>query len=106
MQAGRMRYKIQIFSPALVTNDYGEEIIEWTLTNTVHAERVKQSGRRSFEVGEAFSDYTTEFNIRYAHTVEENWRVQQLGGYLYTVVSIIPNIDKGYKTLVCERVNE
>ena len=38
--------------------------------------------------------------------MEENWRVQQVGGYLYTVVAIIPNLDRGYLTLQCDRVNE
>ena len=73
---------------------------------TVWAERAKQTGRRNEEVGEHFPDYRAEFNIRDAHPVGDNWRVQQLGGYLYTVTNIIPNIDRGMKTLVCERVNE
>ena len=57
-------------------------------------------------MSEHFPDYRAEFNIRDAHRVKENWRVQQLGGYLYSVTNIIPNLDKGMKTLVCERVNE
>lgn len=75
-------------------------------TRVVRAERVRSSGSRSEEVGEHFADYAAEFNIRDAHPVEEDWRVKQLGGYLYKVVAIIPNIDRGYKTLVCDRVNE
>lgn len=101
-----MRYKLKLLQPVTTTNDYGAEAITWKETNTVHAERVKQSGNRSEEVGEHFPDYQAEFNIRDAHEVEENWRVQQLGGYLYTVTAIIPNIDRGYNTLVCVRVNE
>ena len=53
-----------------------------------------------------FTDYRVSYNIRSAHPVKENWRVQELGGYLYTVVAIEPNKDKGFKTLICERVNE
>lgn len=101
-----MRHMLQILQPQTETNKYGEETTEWTLLRTVHAERVKLSGNRSVEVGERFPDYTVQYNIRDAHPVEENWRVQQLGGYLYDVVAIEPNLDKGYKTLICERVNE
>lgn len=106
MIAGRMKYKLTLMQPTVEINDFGEEKPTYTETVTVHAERVKHNGNRSEEVGEHFPDYRVEFNVRRAHTVAENWRVQQLGGYLYTVVAIIPNIDRGYKTLVCERVNE
>lgn len=106
MIAGRMKYKLTLLEPVKATNDYGEETTTYTETRTVHAERVKQSGNRSEEVGEHFPDYRVEFSIRDAHPVQENWRVQQLGGYLYTVTNIVPNLDKGFKTLICDRVNE
>lgn len=106
MQAGRMKYKITLLRPIRETNKFGEEKNAYEETATVHAERVRTTGHRSEEVGEHFPDYSVEFNIRDAHTVEENWRVQQLGGYLYTVTNIVPNLDRGYKTLVCARVNE
>lgn len=106
MIAGRMKYRLTLLEPKTVTNDFGEEATTYTETRTVHAERVKLSGSRSEEVGEHFPDYRTEFNIRDVHPVAENWRVQQLGGYLYTVTNIVPNLDKGYKTLICVRVNE
>lgn len=106
MIAGRMKYKLQLLQPVSDTNNFGAETVKWTLVRTVNAERVKQSGNRSEEVGEHFPDYQAEFNIRDAHPVQENWRVKQLGGDLYTVTNIIPNLDKGYNTLVCVRVNE
>lgn len=106
MRAGEMKYRLTLLQPMATTNEYGEEATTYTATRTVWAQRVKQSGNRSEEVGEHFPDYHAEFNVRDAHLVEENWRVQQLGGYLYTVISIIPNLDRGMNTLVCERVNE
>lgn len=106
MMAGRMKYKLVLLQPSETVNDFGETKISYTETRTVHAERLKHSGSRSEEADEHFPDYRTEFNIRDAHPVSENWRVRQLGGYLYTVTNIIPNIDRGLKTLVCNRVNE
>lgn len=106
MQAGRMKYKLQLLRPVSAPNAYGEEEPSWELTRTVNAERVKQSGHRSEEVGEHFPDYAAEFNIRDAHPVGENWRVRQLGGDLYTVTNILPNLDRGFNTLICDRVNE
>ena len=106
MRAGELKYRLTLLEPVTVTNKFGEETPTYEATRTVHAERVKHSGRRSEEVGEHFADYSVEFNIRDAHPVAEGGRVQQLGGDLYNVVSIQPNIDRGMLTLSCERVNE
>lgn len=106
MQAGRLKYRVELLQPQRTTDRMGAECTEYVPQRTVHAERVKASGQRSEEVGEHFPDYHVEYNIRDVHPVEENWRVRQIGGYLYTVVSIIPNLDRGYKTLICDRVNE
>jgi head-tail adaptor len=106
MQAGRMKYKLILLKPVVMANEFGESQTIYMESRTVYAERIKHTGNLSEEVGEHFPDYHAEFNIRDAHSVDENWRVQQLGGYLYTVTNIIPNIDRGYKTLICVRVNE
>lgn len=106
MKAGRLKYKLTLLEPQRTTDRMGAEKVTYEETRTVYAERVRATGNRSEEVGEHFPDYTVEFNIRDAHPIAENWRVRQLGGYLYTVVSIIPNLDRGYKTLLCDRVNE
>ena len=79
---------------------------EYVPTRVVRAERVRATGRRSEEVGDHFPAHTAEFTLRDAHPVQEHWRGQLLGGNLQTIVSIIPNRDKGYNTLLCDRVNE
>ena len=101
-----MKYKVTLLQPQTITTASGNEKTTYTATRTVWAERVKATGHRSEEVGEHFADYDAQYNIRDAHTVAEGWRAQQLGGNLYTVTAIVPNIDRGYKTLVCVRVNE
>lgn len=106
MQAGRMKYKLELLEPIEGSNAFGEETPKkFAKFRTVAAERVKMSGNCSDEVGEHFPDYRAEFNIRDAHPVKENWRVKQLGGYVYTVTNIIYNLDRGMQTLICERVN-
>lgn len=105
MQAGRMKYKLRLLKPVTVENRFGEKKQAFTAIRTVYAERLKAAGSRTVEAGELFADYRTEFNIRDVHPVDDNWRVEQLGGHLYTVTNIIPNCDRGMKTLICERVN-
>ena len=106
MRAGAMKYQLELLEPTTTTDRMGAERVEYKATRTVHAERVTTSGGRSEEVGEHFAAYQAQYNIRDAHPIAENWRVRQLGGYLYTVVAIVPNLDRGYNTLICERVNE
>ena len=106
MRAGAMKYKLTILEPTCTTDRMGAETTQYETRATVWAERIKQSGSNSNEVGEHFAAYSAQYNIRGAHTIGEQWRVQELGGYLYTVVAIIPNKDRGMQTLICERVNE
>ena len=62
MIAGRMRHKLVLLEPQRVVDRMGAEDTVYTETRTVHAERVKFSGRRSEEVGEHFPEYRAEFN--------------------------------------------
>lgn len=106
MRAGAMKYRIALLEPIRETDKYGSEKIVYEQTVIAHAERVSAQGYKSVEIGERFADCRIQFNIRDVHTVQENWRCRQLGGELYTIVAIVPNLDRGYKTLICERVNE
>lgn len=106
MRAGGMRYIIEIQRPVYSTSDTGAESVEYVPTTTVHAERITASGARKEEIGEHFADSRVQFNVRSVFEIDENWRIRQVDGHLYTVVAIIPNIARQFNTLICERVNE
>lgn len=101
-----MKYRLQVFQPRVTENIYGEEENTFEEFRTIYAQRVKISNALRNEVGEHFSDYSIAFNIRDSHPIKEGWRVKQIGGYLYHVVGITPNLGRGMVTLHCERVNE
>lgn len=101
-----MRSRLRILKPEKVKSGSGGEKLVWTEIKVVYAQRVKASGSNSLELGEHFPDYRPEFNIRDAHEIEENWRVEEVGGKEYIVSNIIPNREKGYLTLKCDRVNK
>ena len=106
MIAGRMKYMLKVYQPSNSVGSFGETTSVWTQVATIHAERVKISGRRAVIDNEIFADYAVEYNIRSAHAVKENWRVEEVGGYMYTVKNVIPNKYVGMLTLVCDRINE
>ena len=101
-----MKYTLSLLRPVTTTNDFGERVTSYEAAGSCRAELVKHTGKRSEEVSEHFPDYSAEFNIARPVVVEENWRAQHMGGHLYTVTNIIPNLEKNMKTLRCERVNE
>ena len=101
-----MKYKLRLMKPVTSTGKLGGEKLSYDHVATIWAERVKISPRYVRELGEFFSDYTVEYNIRDAHRVDEGWQVEEVGGHRYKVVNIIPNRDRGMKTLRVERINE
>ena len=92
--------------PVKGISGFGSEKSEYECCGVINAERAKLTGQQSMEVGEEFADYRADFNIRDAQKVKSGWRVLQLGGNLYEVANVIPNIDRGMLTLQCVRVNE
>ncbi|MDE6801754.1 MAG: head-tail adaptor protein [Muribaculaceae bacterium] len=101
-----MKSRLTIIEPVVVVDDFHAEKTVWTKRKTIRAERVKESAYRRHEVSEMFPEHRTEFNIRDAHRVGENWRVEEVGGLEYTVTAILANRDRGMKTLICERLNK
>lgn len=106
MKAGRMRDRIELMKPVASVNQYGESVTTYEKTVSAHAERVSHRGARSDEVGEHFPDHALTFNIRDGHEVGENWRIKHVGGFVYDVTNIEPNLKRGYLTLTCVRINE
>ncbi len=101
-----MRYKLRLLKPVKVTDGLGSQKPKYVEQAVVHAERVQMRDTPRDEVGEHFSGYTTEWRIRDAHEVDEDWQVEQLGGHLYIVVGVIPNRERGMLTLRCRRLNQ
>lgn len=97
---------LQILKPTYTTTMSGAEDVDYVETQIVHGERVSVSTSRKDEVGEHFPDVSVQFNIRSVFHIEENWRVKQIDGYLYTVVGVIPHKLKQFNTIILERVNE
>lgn len=105
MIAGRLTYRLRLVEPVVTVDSFKAERTTWQPRGVIRAERVSARGYRHEEAAEHFSDSRAEFNIRSVHAVRENWRVEEVGGYTYTVTAVIDNRRRGMKTLVCERLN-
>lgn len=78
--------------------------VEWLHRGEIRAERLKMDGSRGVNAGEILSEYAVRWNIRAAHNLKEGWRVEY-DGTPYEIRAIIPNKQKGMKTLITESVN-
>lgn len=105
-----MKYRLRLLEPRPVADSrskFGSPQRDFTDTGVVAwAERVKLTGRSDMTASDLFAAYDAEYNVRDAHPVDSGWRVEELGGHLYNVVNVIPNRERGYKTLKCKRVNQ
>lgn len=101
-----MRHRLRLLKPERREDGQGADLTEYVETAVARAELVQIRGSLKEEAGERFPDYTTEWRLRAGHEIGEHWRVEEPGGNLYTVVSVMPNKARGMLTLRCERVNE
>ena len=108
MRTGVMRDRLRVVSITAVTDSTGAESrSERTEYEHIPAERVRLTGQMSYQADERFPDYHAEWNIRMQIRLQEHWQVTDLStGYRYEVTNITPNRTRGYKTIVCERINE
>lgn len=106
MIAGKLDQRLIVIRKVERADAFGSLHPTWVASGTIWGERVSEVARRSDEAQEHFPDHTAAFNIRSAHRIDENTRVQHVGGNLYTVVGIVKNRRRGMQTLYCERVNE
>ena len=73
MRAGEMKYRLQLLKPTATTNDYGEEATTYEPIRTVWAERKKQSGNRSEEVGE-LAERAHRCSVEICHKIAQTAR--------------------------------
>lgn len=107
MIAGKLKYLIELQRPEHQTGAFGSISAkpDFVPTRRVRAGRVKLSGQSRMSAYERFSDFNAIYEIRDAHTVDNGWRVQEIGGHLYTVCAVEPNRERGMLILICKRVN-
>lgn len=102
-----MKHRVYLLKPVTVTNDFGEETpsYEETPSHAVYAELVRATAATRQSLDEHFAAHIRTFRVRDAHKVSEGWRLREVGGLLYTVTAVLPNVDRGFLELTCERVD-
>lgn len=105
MRAGLLKEKIDIITPNITTNDYGEQTTEWEHKYSTRARLIHTSGNRIEPNGEIFYSYTKTLEIRDYVPVDDFdrivWNEKQ-----YRILDIEPDEGQMKKILRVELVND
>ncbi len=106
MKAGRLSYfltpqKLEVLEDPVT----GETKRVWRDQPEIRAERVKFISKAVTRGGESFFDADAVFRIRWTHRIEDGWRVQERGGFLYDV-TVEPDRENDMRLLKCTKVND
>lgn len=105
MQAGRLKYVIEIYQPITQENDFGEDSVRWEKKISTRAAITYSSGSRTNDNDEVFYDYTIVFEVRKYHKISEFDRIY-FRDKKYRILSIEPSVEKQNQTIRTEIVNE
>lgn len=105
MIAGRLNDFVTTVKATVVVDSFGAETITYTDNETrIRAEVKWKSGNASVQASEVFDDMKLEVLLRDAHEVAARWRIKY-DGDTYLVEAVEKSRTKGYKRLVCSKVN-
>ena len=105
MRAGLLKEKIDIITPKIATNDYGEQTTEWELKYPTRARLIHTSGNRIEPNGEIFYSHMKTLEVRSYVPVDDFdriiWNEKQ-----YRILDIEPDEGQMKKIIRVELVND
>lgn len=96
---------VTLYSIASVKSQSGAVTTSYSEGATVHAEVDWRTGATSDNEPENFASERVEVIIRYAIPVEREWRLRYRNE-MFHIDAVECNRPKGFKRLICNRVNE
>lgn len=105
MRAGLLKEKINIITPIITTNDYGEQTTEWNIKYPTRARLIHTSGGRIMPNGEVFYSHIKTLEVRAYVPVDDFdrivWNEKE-----YRILDIEPDESQMKKIIRVELVND
>lgn len=105
MKAGLLKEQIEIITPEIVKNDYGEQDTEWKSKYTTRARLIHTSGNRVITNDEVFYGHVKTLEIRQYVPIDDFdriiWNNKQ-----YRILDIEPDEHQMKKIIRVELVND
>lgn len=105
MRAGLLTEQIEILSPEITKNSFGEESTEWKLSYRTRARVLHDSGNRATVNDEIFYQYIKTFIVR-LYTPISNFDRIRWNDKIYRVLDIEPDKALQQLTIKTELVND
>ncbi len=105
MRAGLLKEQIEIKSPVIVKNDYGEQTTEWESKYTTRARLIHTSGGRAITNDEVFYGHIKTLEVRQYVPVDDFDRIIW-NNKEYRVLDIEPDESQMKKIIRIELVND
>lgn len=111
MKIGRMYTRLRWDRPKTSVTVTGALLAKYTTLGIIHAERASMRATERNEAGEMYADMHAEYYVRYLHDIRRGDRLAEVSdadtdsGALMEVTAVISNRRKGFKTIICDRVN-
>lgn len=107
MKPGQMRERLIPYRKTIAKSVSGAQRDAYEALPQVWASLLSERNEAHIEAGERFADMHSEFAVRWAVDIRQQWRVLHVDtGTLYTVTAIRPVRHLGMKILKCEKVND
>lgn len=106
MNAALLRQeKIELWSPVLVSDDFGHYNTEWCFEGTCRAGVIHDNMNRVIDNDEVVYDMTTELVVRSYVKVEEDWQIRW-DDKKWRIISITSNRYYNDKSLLIQKIIE
>lgn len=111
MKIGRMYTRLRWERPKTSVTVTGALLAKYTTLGIIHTERASMRATERNEAGEMYADMHAEYNVRYQHDIRRGDRLVECdewgteNGAEMEVTAVIANRRKGFKTIICDRVN-
>lgn len=102
MESGGLKHQIRVYSRQSITTQSGSDEIVFSEPYTTWAQINNRNGRMREDMALRFGDYTLELVVRIQHQVKQEDKIELVGETgSYVVVSVVPNRERGFNTLIC-----
>lgn len=105
MRAGLLNEVIEILTPTIVKNSYGEETTTWSPKCKTRASVLHKAGGKRISNDDIIVDYTKTIQVRYYIDVDEYDRILY-DGKLYQILDIESDRHLQCKTLNIKQLHE
>lgn len=105
MRAGLLKENIEIITPVVTKNKFGEQSQRWDSKYHTRARVIHNNGTRTNENGDIFYTSFKTLEIRYYVPIDDYDRVKWKNK-VYRILNIEPDVDNNKKIITIELVND